>query len=63
LIAAELRVVEMVGEPGDVFLVHALILHAPTIKQHLAALRKLFDYLTIGGILETNPANSVRGPN
>lgn len=26
---AELRVVEMTGEPGDVFLAHPLILHAP----------------------------------
>ncbi len=25
----ELRVVEMTGEPGDVYLVHPLILHAP----------------------------------
>ena len=28
----------------------------PTVKQHLAAIRKLFDYLTTGGILESNPA-------
>ena len=34
----------------------------PTVKQHLAAIRKLFDYLTTGGILEHNPASSVRGP-
>jgi integrase/recombinase XerD len=34
----------------------------PTIKQHLAAIRQLFDYLTTGGILEVNPAASVRGP-
>src|SRR6516225_9693023 len=34
----------------------------PTVKQHLAAIRKLFDYLTTGGILESNPASSVRGP-
>jgi hypothetical protein len=27
--SAELRVVEMTGEPGDVFLVHPLIVHAP----------------------------------
>jgi integrase/recombinase XerD len=26
------------------------------------AIRKLFDYLTTGGILESNPASSVRGP-
>ena len=34
----------------------------PTVKQHLAAIRQLFAYLTSGGILETNPAASVRGP-
>jgi hypothetical protein len=27
---AELRIIEMTGEPGDVFLVHPLILHAPS---------------------------------
>jgi len=35
---------------------------APTIKQHLAALRMLFDWLVIGQILPVNPAMSVRGP-
>lgn len=35
---------------------------APTVKQHLAALRMLFDWLVTGHILETNPAGSVRGP-
>jgi hypothetical protein len=34
----------------------------PTVKQHLAAIRKLFDYLTTGGVLQSNPASSVRGP-
>jgi site-specific recombinase XerD len=34
----------------------------PTVKQHLAAIRQLFDYLTTGGVLEVNPAASVRGP-
>jgi hypothetical protein len=28
----------------------------PTVKQHLAAIRKLFVYLTTGGILESNPS-------
>jgi integrase/recombinase XerD len=32
------------------------------VKQHLAALRMLFDHLVTGHILETNPAASVRGP-
>jgi site-specific recombinase XerD len=34
----------------------------PTVKQHLAAIRQLFDHLTTGGILDVNPAASVRGP-
>ena len=33
-----------------------------TVKQHLAAIRALFDYLVTGGILPFNPAASVRGP-
>ena len=35
---------------------------APTVKQHLAAIRMCFDWLTSGGILDFNPASSVRGP-
>jgi site-specific recombinase XerD len=35
---------------------------APTVKQHLAALRVLFDWLVTGHVIETNPAHSVRGP-
>ncbi|MBI1830949.1 MAG: tyrosine-type recombinase/integrase, partial [Planctomycetes bacterium] len=35
---------------------------APSVKQHLAALRMLFDYLVIGQILPANPASAVRGP-
>ena len=35
---------------------------APTVKQHLAAIRMLFDFLVIGQIVPTNPASSVRGP-
>ncbi len=37
-------------------------LAAPSIKQHLAAIRMLFDWLVTGQILEYNPASSVRGP-
>lgn len=33
-----------------------------TVKQHLAALRMLGDYLVTGGVLAANPAASVRGP-
>ena len=35
---------------------------APTIKQHLAAIRRLFDWLVTGQVMPTNPAASVRGP-
>ena len=35
---------------------------APTVKQHLAALRMLFDWLVTGHVLDTNPAHAVRGP-
>jgi integrase/recombinase XerD len=34
----------------------------PSVKQHLAAIRMLFDYLVTGGVLPMNPASSVRGP-
>jgi integrase/recombinase XerD len=34
----------------------------PTVKQHLAAMRMLFDWLVIGQIVPMNPASSVRGP-
>ena len=35
---------------------------APTVKQHLAAIRMLCDWLTSGGILPFNPASAIRGP-
>lgn len=35
---------------------------APTVKQHLAAIRMLFDFLVTGQIIPMNPASSVRGP-
>ena len=38
-------------------------LSAPTAKQHLAALRHLFDWLVTGQIVPANPAASVRGPS
>ena len=34
----------------------------PTVKQHLAAIRMLFDWLVIGQIVAINPAHAVRGP-
>jgi integrase/recombinase XerD len=33
-----------------------------TVKQHLAAIRKLYDHLVINQVLAVNPAASVRGP-
>jgi len=33
-----------------------------TVKQHLAALRMLFDWLVVGHTLNVNPAHAVRGP-
>jgi site-specific recombinase XerD len=35
---------------------------APTVKQQLAALRHLFDWLVTGQVVPVNPAASVRGP-
>jgi len=35
---------------------------APTVKQHLAAIRMLFDWLVTGQIATHNPAAAVRGP-
>jgi integrase/recombinase XerD len=34
----------------------------PSVKQVLAGIRQMFDYLVTGGILQVNPAASVRGP-
>jgi site-specific recombinase XerD len=34
----------------------------PSVKQHLAAIRNLMDYLTTGNVTFSNPATSVRGP-
>ena len=34
----------------------------PSVKQHLAAIRMLFDWLVTGGVLPANPASPVRGP-
>lgn len=37
-------------------------LEAPSVKQHLAAIRMLFDWLVVGQVIATNPAAPVRGP-
>jgi integrase/recombinase XerD len=50
--------VEQLGKPAE----PERPLAKPSIKQHLAAIRMLFDYLVIGQIIPFNPATSVRGP-
>jgi site-specific recombinase XerD len=35
---------------------------SPTLKQKLAAIRMLFDWLVVGGMLHTNPTADARGP-
>ncbi len=37
-------------------------LAASSVKQHLAAIRMLFDWLVVGQVIATNPASPVRGP-
>ena len=34
----------------------------PTAKQHLAAIRHLFDWLVVGQVVAVNPAHAMRGP-
>jgi site-specific recombinase XerD len=34
----------------------------PTVKQHLAAVRMMFDWLVVGQVIALNPAHAVRGP-
>lgn len=42
--------------------IEQLTLTAPSVKQRLAALRMLFDWLVVGHAMDINPAASVRGP-
>jgi site-specific recombinase XerD len=35
---------------------------APSVKQHLAAVRMLFDWLVVGQVVSSSPASVVRGP-
>jgi integrase len=59
-----------IGELADIEPVHvAAYIEAlqttaakPTVKQHLAAIRMLFDWLIIGQVLAVNRAHAVRGP-
>lgn len=54
----ELNPVIIAGYIEELMQTHA----APTTKQHLAAIRMLFDYLVTGQVLPMNPAASVKGP-
>ena len=38
------------------------VYRAPTIKQHLAAIRRLFNWLVVGQVIAWNPTAAVRGP-
>ena len=64
--AAELGLQDLAQvEPIHVaaFVERQLQTHAkPTVKQRLAALRMLFDWLVVGQVLPVNPAHAVRGP-
>ena len=59
-----------IGQLADVQPVHVAAfiqdlqgqLAPATVKQHLAALRVLFDWLVTGQVLQLNPAHAVRGP-
>ena len=53
---------------GDVMPIHVaayveqLPLSRPTVKQHLSAISRCFDWMVSGGTLEINPATSVQRP-
>ncbi len=63
---AEISIVDLAQvEPIHVaaFVEAQLKLHSkPTVKQRLAALRMLFDWMVVGQVLASNPAHAVRGP-
>jgi site-specific recombinase XerD len=42
--------------------IESLDLAPPSVKQRLAALRMLFDWLVVGQVVPVNPAGAVRGP-
>ena len=60
-----------IGELGRVETIHVSVYieefsqsHSrPTVKQHLAALKMLFDWLVVGQVMPANPASVVRGPS
>jgi site-specific recombinase XerD len=60
-VAAYLKALK-VSEPGDPTSLRQRAAAKPTVKQHLAAIRMLFDWLIVGQVLAINPAHAVRGP-
>jgi len=42
--------------------IEKLPLSPPTVKQHLAAIRMLFDWLVVSQVIAMNPGAAVRGP-
>ena len=59
-----------VGEIADIEPLHVAAyieglgqsMSKPTVKQHLAAVRMLFDWLVTGQVVAVNPAHAVHGP-
>ncbi len=61
--AQALRLTQVEPLPGARYIEQLGRAYAPaTVKQHLAALRQLFDWLVVGQVLRSNPAAAVRGP-
>ena len=60
------RITDLTGIRSVVVSAYIEALHktrsTPTVKQHLAAVRMLFDWLVVGQVIESNPATAVRGP-
>src|SRR5450631_3507568 len=57
-----LRTLAAVKPPHVAAYIEGLELSKPSVKQHLAALRMLFDWLVVGHVVDVNPAHAVRGP-
>ena len=54
---------DMFTEPASTRMVaDELVITQAAVKQHLATIRILFDWLVTGGVVATNPAHAMRGP-
>lgn len=58
LVLEQVQPIHVAGYIEQLMKIHS----KPTVKQHLAAIRMLFDWLVTGQIIPSNPAHSVRGP-